>query len=228
MTHPAPSEATIAWQGLSLAYRDGPQLAFPDLTLAVGEHLLLRGASGAGKSSLLALLAGLRRPSAGRVWLAGRELGAMSTSQRDAWRGQVMGLMPQRLHLCDGLSLRLNLALPFVAAGQRAPVERIQHMADRLGIGELLDRVPEQLSGGQLQRAALARALVRAPKLLLLDEPTSSLDDDATARLLALVSEIVQEHGVGLLVATHDARVVDHLGTQMGSRLRTLTLGARS
>lgn len=221
------SEALLAWQGLGLAYPAGPRLRFPDLHLAPGEHLLLRGASGSGKSSLLALLSGLRQASEGQVWLAGRELNRLGMSARDAWRGEVLGLLPQRLHLCDGLSLRDNLALPYVAVGQSVPHARLQAVAERLGLGALLDRVPDQLSGGQMQRAALARALVRGPRLLLLDEPSSSLDDAATGNLLDLVSELTQEQGVGLVVATHDARVVSQLSTRLKAALRTLTLEAQ-
>jgi putative ABC transport system ATP-binding protein len=202
-------------------------LVFPDLQLEPGEHLLLRGVSGSGKSSLLALLSGLRRPSTGQVWLAARELGRLSTAGVDAWRGEVLGLLPQRLHLCEGLSLRDNLALPFVAVGQHLPQERLQRVADRLGLGGLLDRAPDQLSGGQLQRAALARALIRGPRLLILDEPSSSLDDGATDQLLSLVTELASENGVGLVVATHDARVVDRLGLALGASLQTLTLEAQ-
>jgi len=221
------SGALLAWQGLALAYPAGPRLSFPDLQLAPGEHLLLRGASGSGKSSLLALLSGLRKASEGQVWLAGRDLNRLGMAARDAWRGQVLGLLPQRLHLCDGLSLRDNLALPFVAVGQAVPKQRLQALAERLGLGLLLDRVPDQLSGGQMQRAALARALVRGPRLLLLDEPSSSLDDAATGHLLDLVSELAQEQGVGLVVATHDARVVSQLSVQLNAALRTLTLEAQ-
>lgn len=218
------ASARLAWQGLALQYPTGPRLAFPDVRLADGEHLLLRGASGAGKSSLIALLAGLRRPSQGEVWLAGRRLDSLSPAQRDRWRGQVLGLLPQRLHLAEGLSLRDNLLLPFVAVGESVPAGRIEQLAERLGLQSLLDRPPHQLSGGQMQRAALARALVRQPRLLLLDEPSSSLDDAATEALLQLVVELVAEHGVSLLVATHDARVVSALRTVLAPQLRELSL----
>lgn len=219
-----PEQALLAWQGLVLQYAQGPRLAFPDLSLASGQHLLLRGASGAGKSSLIALLAGLRRASAGEVWLAGRALSTLKGAALDAWRGAVLGLLPQRLHLCEGLSVRDNLRLPFAAVGAAVPPGQIEALADRLGLGGLLDRRPHEISGGQAQRAALARALVREPRLLLLDEPSSSLDDAATAALLELVVSLAQERGVGLLVATHDARVVQHLGAALGDRLEGLTL----
>ena len=218
----------LAWQGLSLQHPGGPRLSFPDLSLQPGQHLLLRGASGSGKSSLLALLAGLNRPSSGQVWLAGQALEGRSPRQLDALRGAVLGLLPQRLHLVEGLSLQDNLALPFIAVGQPVPTARIAQLAERLGLGGLLQRPPHTLSGGQQQRAALARALVRAPRLLLLDEPSSSLDDSATAQLLALVGELVREQQVALVVATHDARVVQHLGQALGDALCTLTLEAHA
>lgn len=202
------TEALLAWQGLRLRYPGGPTLAFADGVLRRGEHLLLRGPSGSGKSSLIALLAGLRSASAGQVWLGGRELGALAPAQRDAWRAAQLGVLPQRLHLVEGLSLRENLEMPYLAVGLRADRARVQTLAERLGISTLLKRVPAQLSVGQLQRAALARALVRAPRLLLLDEPSSSLDDVATANLLQLALELAAEQGASLLVATHDARVV--------------------
>ena len=216
--------ARLAWRGLALQYPQGPLLSFPDLCLDAGEHLLLRGASGSGKSSLIALLAGLRRPSRGEVWLAGRQIDGLSPARRDRWRGDVLGLLPQRLHLAEGLSLRDNLLLPFAAVGERAPAGRIEALAERLGLQALLERPPHQLSGGQMQRAALARALVRQPRLLLLDEPSSSLDDAATEALLQLVVELAAEQGVGLLVATHDARVVSALRAALGEALRELAL----
>jgi len=220
--------ALLAWQGLALQYESGPLLTFPDLQIAAGQHLLLRGDSGSGKSSLIALLAGLRRASQGDVWLAGQSLEALPDGRLDAWRGQTLGVLPQRLHLCDALSLFDNLSLPFVAAGQTVPKARLIQLAASLGIEALLHRRPAQLSGGQMQRGALARALVREPKLLLLDEPSSSLDDASTAALLKLVLDQVEQRGVGLLVATHDARVVEHLQERLGTKLVELRLGMPS
>lgn len=219
-----PEEALLAWQDLALQYAAGPRLAFPDLQLNAGSHLLLRGASGAGKSTLLALLAGLRRPSEGRIWLAGQRLDRLAPAALDAWRGAQLGVLPQRLHLCEALTLRENLCLPFTAVGERLPAGRVEALAERLGLGSLLERPAHRLSGGQMQRAALARALVREPRLLLLDEPSSSLDDAATTVLMDLVVELAAERGVALLVATHDARVVAQLGARLAAALHTLTL----
>ncbi|MFO0121513.1 MAG: ATP-binding cassette domain-containing protein [Inhella sp.] len=224
----AASAPPLAWAGLALSYPGGPSLTFPDLVLGEGEHLLLRGPSGAGKSSLIALLAGLQRPSVGDVVLAGQSLAGLRPSERDAWRGAVLGVLPQRLHLCEGLSLLDNLRLPGVAVGQPVSRERVLSLAQRWGLEGMLARRPEHLSGGQLQRAALARALVRRPRLLLLDEPSSSLDDSATETLLDLVTALAGEEGASLVVATHDARVVMGLQARCGSACRALALEAHA
>jgi putative ABC transport system ATP-binding protein len=215
----------LAWKGLALRYARGPQLCFPDLGLRTGQHLLLRGASGSGKSSLIALLAGLLQSSQGEVWLGGEALSVLGSAARDALRGRWLGVLPQRLHLCAALSVQDNLRLPFVAVGEAPTEGRIAALAERLGLQGLLKRQPHELSGGQMQRVALARALVREPRLLLLDEPSSSLDDLATDALLALVVSLAAERGVSLLVATHDARVVNRLTEQLGAALQTLDLG---
>lgn len=217
-------ETWVGWRNLGLAYAGGPSLKFPDLQVRRGEHLVLRGASGVGKSSLLALLAGLRVPTQGEVWLAGAAVGGMSAAQRDAWRGARLGVLPQRLHLCDALSLLDNLRLPFAASGEPVPLTRLRTLAERLGLGAMLDRPVHQLSGGQAQRAALARALAREPAVLMLDEPSSSLDDASTAALLQLIVELSAERDTTLVVATHDARVRTGLGDALGDRLRELQL----
>ncbi len=213
----------LRWSGLSLHYpQRADVLRFVDGTLHAGEHLLLRGPSGSGKSSLIALLAGLRRASAGEVWLAGRSLATLSNPAVDAWRGEVLGVLPQRLHLVEGLTVRENLELPWLAVGKAPEPGRLARLCERLGLQGLQDRLPSQLSVGQMQRVALARALARGPRLLLLDEPSSSLDDAATTALLQLVCELAREQGVSLLVATHDTRVVQGLADLTG--LKTLQL----
>ncbi len=214
---------SLRWRGLGLDFAGGPGLRFPDGELRVGEHLLLRGPSGSGKSSLLALLSGLRRPSRGEVWLMGKSLHTLSPGALDAWRAAHLSLMPQRLHLVEGLSLRHNLELPELACGLRPDAARLQGLSERLGLGHLLGRRPDQLSVGQLQRAALARALMRRPRFLLLDEPSSSLDDAATRGLMDLVAEVVQEQGLSLLLSTHDSRVVQGMAHLPGLQSMNLS-----
>ena len=190
--------ALIASHGLRFRYgaSAAADLHFPDFELPRGGHLLLRGASGSGKSTLLALMAGLLTPTAGRLAMDGVEVGALAPAARDAWRGAHLGFMPQRLHLSASLSVRDNLALPYVAAGLKPDEARIAALLAELGIAPLLDRRPHALSQGQAQRVALARALLRDAVPLSLEDAT-----------LALLRRVATEHGASLVIASHDARI---------------------
>ena len=202
----------ISSQGLCFRHAGGPTIAFADLSLAQGSPLLVRGPSGSGKSTWLALVAGLLRPQAGVLQVAGVELTGLSVAQRDAWRAQHLGFLPQRLHLSEALDVHGNLALAFLAAGRNVDESRIAQVLDRMGIAALSRRKPSQLSGGQAQRVALARAMLLSPSVLVADEPTSSLDDDTAREALQLLLQTAREAGTTLAVATHDARVAAAMG----------------
>lgn len=206
----------LRWQGLEFAWNasagDSPALLrFADVEAAQGAQLLLRGPSGSGKSTLLALIAGLLTPRAGRVVVAGTDLGALPRGARDSWRGQALGFVPQRLHLSDSLTVAENLALPYIAGGLAVDHARIGALLQRLGLEGLAARRPHELSVGQAQRVALARALMRRPRVLLADEPTANLDDAMSATVLGLLAEAAEENGATLVIATHDARVAARL-----------------
>lgn len=197
----------IRTRALSYAHPGGPVLAFPDVEVAQGGVLLLRGRSGAGKSTWLALAAGLLTAGAGEIEVAGQALGALSARQRDAWRARHVGFLPQKLHLSEALTVAGNLELVYFAAG--LPVDRaaIEAALLALGVAGLARRRPTQLSGGQAQRVALARAVLLRPQVILADEPTASLDDDAAQEALALLQTTAARWGATLVIATHDARV---------------------
>ncbi len=199
---------------LNFAYSGGTALAFPDIALPQGGVLLLQGVSGSGKSTLLALLCGLLTPGGGQVEVAGQDLATLKAAQRDAWRGRCVGFLPQCLHLSESLPVRGNLGLAFFAAGLPEKPAKIDAALQALGVSELADRFPSELSGGQAQRVALARAVLLSPKIILADEPTASLDDDAAALACAMLFQAAQRCGATLVVATHDARVALALGAR--------------
>jgi putative ABC transport system ATP-binding protein len=199
-------------QGLEFAWSAAsPALRFADFEAGQGAQVLLRGPSGSGKSTLLALIAALLTPSAGRVVVAGTDVATLARGARDAWRGQALGFVPQRLHLSESLSVAENLALPFVACGAAVDHARIGAVLQRLGLREFTARRPHELSVGQAQRVALARALMRRPRVLLADEPTANLDDVMSDAVVTLLAEAAHETDATLVVATHDARVAARL-----------------
>lgn len=204
---------------LAYRYPRGPALLFPDAEVAQGGTLLLQGRSGVGKSTWLSLVAGLLTPSAGRVLVAGQDLAALRRGERDRWRGRTVGFLPQRLHLSDALSVERNLALAFFAAGVPEDRGAVRAALEALEVGELAQRRPHQLSGGQAQRVALARAILLRPRVLLADEPTASLDDQAAAAAVALLRATAQGCGATLVLATHDARVREALAGAQVLRL---------
>lgn len=200
----------IRTQGLAYQYPGTPNAAvlqFPDVDVAQGAVLLLSGPSGCGKSTWLALVAGLVAPSAGTVEVAGQPLHALKSVASDAWRARTIGFLPQKLHLSAALTVQQNLAMAQWAAGQSEDSVAIHSALQALGVDELVQRTPAQLSGGQAQRVALARAVLLQPRVLLADEPTASLDDEAAADAVALLLATARTHGATLVIATHDARV---------------------
>lgn len=201
----------IQTRALRYDYAQGPTLAFDDLAVPQGASLILRGNSGAGKSTWLALVAGLLSPTQGDIIVAGQALSTLNASARDAWRAKNVGFLPQKLHLSPALSVADNLALAYFAAGLTRDDAAIDQALLALGVGNLKSRKPQQLSGGQAQRVALARAVLMRPKIILADEPTASLDDGAANAALQLLQKSAQTLNATLVIATHDARVASAL-----------------
>ena len=179
------------------------------LSVAPGELVLLEGPSGSGKTTLLSVAAGLLLPDSGTVELAGGLLHQMSQAGRRAWRAHAVGFVFQRANLLDNLTVRDNVLVAAAVAG--VPRSTANAEADRLlsalGIGELAGRMPAHLSGGEEHRAAVARALVHRPALLLADEPTGSLDWESGRAVAEAMATLAREQDVAVLVATHDLRL---------------------
>ena len=200
----------ISTRQLSYRYANGPAILFADFDLAQGGVLLLSGASGSGKSTWLALAAGLVAPGGGEITVAGQPLSQLATARSDAWRAQTIGFLPQKLHLSAALTVFENLQLAQWAAGVAVDKAAISHALAALGVDDLQLRRPAQLSGGQAQRVALARATLLRPKVILADEPTASLDDGACASALGLLCATAGRLKASLVIATHDGRVRSH------------------
>jgi len=220
----------IFTQQLSYSYPNSEPLRFPDVDVAQGEVLVLRGNSGSGKSTWLALLAGLLTPQQGELTVAGQRLNGLSNAARDAWRANHLGFLPQKLHLSEALTVAENLQLAYFAAGlplNAAAKTHIEATLAALDVADFAHRKPSTLSGGQAQRVALARAVLLNPKIILADEPTASLDDDAASAALALLQASAARCNTSskatLVIATHDFRVSQALKTA-----KTLEFGKNS
>ena len=176
-----------------------------------GEYVAIMGESGSGKTTLLNILAALDKPTSGSVVLDGKDLSKIKESQVAAFRRDNLGFVFQEFNLLDTFSLEDNIYLPLVLAGKSHSVmqERLKPIAAKLGITELLKKYPYEVSGGQKQRAAVARALITNPKLILADEPTGALDSKATDELLRLFAQINQS-GQTILMVTHSVKAASH------------------
>ena len=189
--------------------------ALRSVTFAVeeGEFVAVMGESGSGKTTLLNILAALDKPTSGQVLLEGKDIVKGKEADMAAFRRDHLGFVFQDFNLLDTFSLRDNILLPLVLAGTpyREMEQRLKPLADKLGITSLLSKFPYEVSGGQKQRAAVARALITEPQLLLADEPTGALDSKATDGLLRLFNGI-NESGQTLLMVTHSVKAASHAG----------------
>ena len=178
-----------------------------------GEYVAIMGESGSGKTTLLNILAALDRPTAGSVLLDGKDLAGVRESDMAAFRRDHLGFVFQEFNLLDTFSLKDNICLPLVLAGKswREMEQRLLPLTQRLGIDQLLAKYPYEVPGGQKQRAAVARALITEPRILLADEPTGALDSRATDELLDLFGQI-NAAGQTILMVTHSVRAASRAG----------------
>jgi len=216
----------IRIERLRFGYRNGDDvLRLDEFVLEPHSNVLVVGPSGCGKTTLLHLIAGLLLPGTGRVIVDGQDLSELSPSARDRFRGQRIGIVLQQFHLLPTLSSMQNLLVAQTIAGLRADRAAAHSALNALGVDERVDAYPHELSVGQQQRVAIARALVNRPKLLLADEPTSNLDDEACASVADLLLGTAQGQGVSLLIATHDSRLKSRIARQLALPRRAVEQG---
>ena len=197
----------LSTSALTFAYPNGTSFEFPDLNVEQNEGLLVLGNSGKGKTTLLHLLAGLMDPTGGTIELDGTELATLNGSSRDRFRGQHIGIVFQQSQFIRSISVLQNLRLARSLAGLSQDDSLAESLLTELGIGEQKNAKPNELSIGERQRAAIARALVTNPKIVLADEPTSALDDENCEAVAALFERTVTGHGAALVIVTHDQRL---------------------
>ena len=184
------------------------------LELRAGEVALLTGRSGSGKTTLLHMLAGLLTPTGGKVRMDGKDLYALPDGELSRLRNAIFGIVPQGRSAVDTLTVMENVLLPQQLRGEKGNEEEAVRWLDRLGIADIRNARPAEISGGELRRVALARALAADPKIILADEPTGDLDDENTARVLSILRSAAVENGKTVLIITHDSEALPY-GTRI-------------
>jgi len=216
--------AVLRLENLTKRYRSDRPPVFEDLNLelAAGEYVAVMGESGVGKSTLLNLLAGLDRPTSGRVRLLGIEVSAMDDDATTLLRRRAVGFVFQAFHVLPYLTVEQNIALPLELLGVSAAerLRRTAEMMEAVGVAALARRHARELSGGEVQRIAIARALVHKPRLVLADEPTGNLDPRSAAQILSLLRAQIKANSAAGLLITHSRTAADTAD-------RILTLDAR-
>ncbi len=192
---------------LSFTYDNKRIFNYPEIICDRGERLLIYGNSGSGKSTLLHLLAGFIYPDTGFIKIDGVDITKLRYRSLDKYRGQKIGIIPQKFHFIQSLSVRDNILAACYFANKPADLEHLQLISDTLNISHLLGNKPKHLSFGEQQRVCIARAIINAPAIILADEPTSSLDDKNTNNVMSLLDKVYRLDNSALIVVSHDERI---------------------
>lgn len=202
-------------EGLSFSYNHSHIFTFPDILLQQGEDLLILGDSGVGKTTLIQILSGLLSPHSGFVEMNGTRFQDLSSKSLDQFRGSNIGMVFQQSHFVRNLSILDNLLLSLYLSNKLQDKKRAIHLLQEIGLADKLNNMPDELSQGEQQRAAIATALIKTPDLILADEPTSSLDDNNCQKIITLLKEQASLTNAKLIIITHDQRLKDQFNTSI-------------
>ncbi len=214
----------LTTQSVAFEYNRANSFVFPDIRLPVGSNLLILGESGVGKTTLLHLIAGLLKPKTGSITIDGTPITDLRGKELDTFRGANVGLVFQRPHFIQSLSLEKNLQLIQYLAGKPQDSGRIKSTLNSLGLLSKMNENPQYLSQGEQQRAAIALAVINRPRLILADEPTSALDDKNSYRVVELLKNQTKSTKSSLIIITHDKRLKSEFTNAINlSRTNSLT-----
>lgn len=205
----------ITIKDLTFSYSESTKFRFPDFSCNASEVLLVTGNSGVGKTTLLHLLGGLLVPSEGFVLIDNQLLNDLSGKKLDHFRGKNIGIILQQNHFIEAFSVLENVIIASYLASGKNKKEKAKEILTHLGLEEHLHKLPSQLSIGQQQRVSIARALINEPKVILADEPTSSLDDENAFKVSDLLKNLADEFKVTLIIVTHDTRLKNRFVNQI-------------
>ena len=199
----------IQTTALSFSYGEDTTFQFPSINVDPGESLLIIGQSGVGKTTLLHLLAGLLKSDNGAIEIEGTDLSQLSQKQLDIFRGKQIGVIFQQHHLIKALNVKQNIVAASYFANKKEDSNEVDTLIKQLGLSHRIHQKPASLSIGERQRVSIARALINQPKLILADEPTSSLDDQNASNVIQLLKEQASKQKAALIIVTHDQRLKD-------------------
>lgn len=205
----------ISAENITFSYNKEQSFILPNLYCSAGSTILITGDSGKGKTTYLHILAGLLKPTTGKILIDGVDIVSLKESKNDKFRGQNIGLVFQKSHFISALTVLENLEMASWLANGKKNTSRAKRLLEQLDIEKQAHKLPSQLSVGQQQRVSIARALMNEPKVLLADEPTSSLDDSNAKKVIELLTNLSKEYKAALIIVTHDSRIKEQFINQL-------------